>query len=127
MEAKDFVLIYCLVLCVRRQKSKQKMRLMCALALSVCIPTHSYMMTCLPWIMALRRNHPTLHCKYDEVSAILIGDGLNTYSFYLLANAHFAPSVVAELISCLAENGGIGGMVLGQALDCHFEHTTLPL
>ena len=94
-----------------------------------CLHTYSLIHDDLPAMdnAALRRNHPTLHCKYDEVSAILIGDGLNTYSFYLLANAHFAPSVVAELISCLAENGGIGGMVLGQALDCYFEHTTLPL
>lgn len=94
-----------------------------------CLHTYSLIHDDLPSMdnAALRRNHPTLHCKYDEASAILIGDGLNTYSFYLLANARFAPSVIVALISCLSENGGIGGMVLGQALDCYFENTTLSL
>lgn len=94
-----------------------------------CLHTYSLIHDDLPAMdnADLRRNHPTLHCKYDEGSAILIGDGLNTYSFYLLANARFAPSIVVNLISCLSENGGICGMVLGQALDCHFEDTTLSL
>ncbi len=94
-----------------------------------CLHTYSLIHDDLPAMdnATLRRNHPTLHCKYDEVSAILVGDGLNTYSFHLLANACFAPSVVVALIACLSANGGIGGMVLGQALDCHFENTTLSL
>ena len=35
----------------------------------------------------LRRGHPTLHMTYDEVTAILVGDALNTYSFEVLSNA----------------------------------------
>ena len=94
-----------------------------------CLHTYSLIHDDLPAMdnAALRRNNTTLHCKYDEAGAILIGDGLNTYSFYLLANARFAPRVIVSLISCLSENGGICGMVLGQALDCYFENTTLSL
>ncbi|TLD85265.1 polyprenyl synthetase family protein [Helicobacter sp. MIT 11-5569] len=75
----------------------------------------------------LRRGCETLHKKYDEVLAILAGDGLNTHAFYLIAKAQLKPKVKVKLIETLSFNGGIYGMVLGQALDCHFEHQTLPL
>lgn len=74
---------------------------------------------------ALRRGHPTLHTKYDEVSAILAGDGLNTYSFYLIVNAPLSSDVKVGLIKELAFCGGFGGMVAGQAVDCYFENTPL--
>ena len=73
----------------------------------------------------LRRGHPTLHRRYDEVTAILVGDALNTYAFEVLSKAPFSDGVRVRLIRCLAENGGLGGMVLGQAIDCHFENTPL--
>jgi len=73
----------------------------------------------------LRRGKPTLHVLYDEVTAILVGDALNTYSFEILAKAPFAPQTKVELIRLLAENGGLNGMVLGQAIDCHFENIAL--
>lgn len=75
----------------------------------------------------LRRGCQTLHTKYDEVSAILAGDGLNTQSFYLLTKAKLKPKIKVKLIQCLSYNGGIYGMVLGQALDCYFENQKLPL
>ncbi len=75
----------------------------------------------------LRRGHPTLHKVYDEVTAILVGDALNTYAFEVLAKAPFSDAVRIRLIRCLAENGGHAGMVLGQAIDCHFENTPLEL
>ena len=75
----------------------------------------------------LRRGKPTLHVTYDEVTAILVGDALNTYAFEVLSKAPFAPAVQVELIKLLATNGGLGGMVLGQAIDCHFENTPLKL
>lgn len=74
---------------------------------------------------AMRRGHPTLHTKYDEVSAVLAGDGLNTYSFYLIATAPLSSDVKVELVRELAFCGGFGGMVTGQAVDCHFENTPL--
>ncbi len=75
----------------------------------------------------LRRGKPTLHKSYDEVTAILAGDALNTYAFEVLSNAPFSDNVRVRLIRSLAENGGIGGMVLGQAIDCHFENHPLRL
>lgn len=69
----------------------------------------------------LRRGHPTLHVQYDEVTATLVGDGLNTYAFYLISQAALDAKVRIDLVAELAKYGGIDGMVLGQALDCHFE------
>lgn len=75
----------------------------------------------------LRRGAKTLHIKYDEAGAILIGDALNTHSFYLLSTSKFKPKIKTKLIKSLSYNGGVFGMVLGQALDCHFENHTLPI
>jgi len=73
----------------------------------------------------LRRGNPTLHVSYDEVTAILVGDALNTYSFEILSNAPFSDSTRVKLIRELATNGGLNGMVLGQAIDCYFENQPL--
>jgi farnesyl diphosphate synthase len=73
----------------------------------------------------LRRGKPTLHVTYDEVTAILVGDALNTYSFEVLSNAPFSDEVKVKLIRQLAQNGGLNGMVLGQAIDCYFENKPL--
>jgi len=73
----------------------------------------------------LRRGHPTLHVTFDEVTAILVGDALNTYSFEVLSNAPFSDYTRVQLIRELASNGGLNGMVLGQAIDCYFENSPL--
>ncbi len=73
----------------------------------------------------LRRGKPTLHVSFDEVTAILVGDALNTYSFEVLANAPFSDATRVKLIRELASNGGLNGMVLGQAIDCYFENRPL--
>jgi len=73
----------------------------------------------------LRRGKPTLHIVYDEVTAILVGDALNTYSFEVLSNAPFSDATRVKLIRELASNGGLNGMVLGQAIDCYFENSPL--
>ena len=75
----------------------------------------------------LRRGHPTLHVVFDEVTAILVGDALNTYAFEVLSNAPFSDNVRVKLIRELAVNGGLNGMVLGQAIDCHFENQPLSI
>ncbi len=75
----------------------------------------------------LRRGKQTLHIKYDEVTAILVGDALNTYAFEVLCTSAFSDEVRVKLIRCLSVNGGLGGMVLGQAIDCHFENQPLDL
>ena len=75
----------------------------------------------------LRRGNPTLHKTYDEVTAILVGDALNTHSFNLLANASLSNDVKIELIKTLSNDGGIDGMIIGQAIDCYFENQKIEL
>ena len=75
----------------------------------------------------LRRGHPTLHKTYDEVTAILVGDALNTHSFNLIANAPLSNDVKIDLIKILSSDGGIDGMIIGQAIDCYFENHKLEL
>lgn len=73
----------------------------------------------------MRRGHPTLHVSYDETTAVLIGDALNTHAFYCLANAPLSAEIKIKLVSILSSDAGIYGMVLGQAIDCFFEGTPL--
>ena len=75
----------------------------------------------------LRRGHPTLHKRYDEVTAILAGDALNSDAFYLIAKAPLREDVKIKLIELLARDGGSRGMVLGQAIDCYFENIPLTI
>ncbi|MBL8573336.1 MAG: polyprenyl synthetase family protein [Hyphomicrobiaceae bacterium] len=67
----------------------------------------------------IRRGKPTLHRAFDEATAILAGDGLNTLAFDLLADPETDPdpAVRADLVLTLARAAGIGGMVGGQMLD----------
>lgn len=73
----------------------------------------------------LRRGVETLHVRYDEVTALLVGDALNTHAFYMLSIAPLSADVKVELIKSLSLNGGASGMVLGQAIDCYFEDTKI--
>jgi len=73
----------------------------------------------------LRRGHPTLHITYDEVTAVLAGDALNTDAFYKISTAPLSAQTRIELVEVLAKNGGSGGMVIGQAIDCEFEDMVL--
>jgi len=73
----------------------------------------------------LRRGFPTLHTKYGEALAILAGDALNTHAFLLLAESAFRDDIKVELVKILSRNGGSGGMVLGQAIDLHYEKRRL--
>lgn len=65
----------------------------------------------------LRRGKPTCHIAYNEATAILAGDGLQTLAFELLAHTQFPPAIQIELIKTLAWGSGAEGMVLGQAID----------
>ena len=75
----------------------------------------------------LRRGHPTLHKTFDEVTAILVGDALNTEAFNLIANSSLSSDIKVELIKVLSSDGGINGMIIGQAIDCYFENQKLAL
>lgn len=75
----------------------------------------------------LRRGVPTLHVKYDEVTAILVGDALNTAAFGVLADSNLPPQIAIKCIQVLSKNGGLDGMIIGQAIDCYFENKKLSL
>jgi farnesyl diphosphate synthase len=77
----------------------------------------------------LRRGQPTVHVKWDEATAVLAGDALQTLAFGLLSRADAAPSAAArlDLIATLAQASGGAGMVLGQARDIEAESASVPL
>jgi farnesyl diphosphate synthase len=64
-----------------------------------------------------RRGQPSVHRAYDEATAILVGDGLLTDAFGLLASGAYPPPVAAALVAALARGAGSAGMVGGQMLD----------
>ena len=76
----------------------------------------------------LRRGQPTVHVKWDEATAILVGDALQSFAFELLADpATGTPEVRVALIAELARAAGAAGMVLGQAQDIAAETAPAPL
>ena len=65
----------------------------------------------------LRRGRPTVHKAYDEATALLVGDALQTRAFEVLANAQCGADVRLAMISALAAASGSRGMAGGQAID----------
>ena len=66
----------------------------------------------------LRRGLPTVHRKWNEATAILAGDALQTLAFELLTDPAIGPAETRiALVQSLAKASGAEGMVLGQALD----------
>jgi len=68
----------------------------------------------------LRRGKPTCHKAFDEATAILAGDSLQTLAFDILANHQFSQAVKAnqiKLFQLLVNAAGYQGMCGGQALD----------
>jgi farnesyl diphosphate synthase len=75
----------------------------------------------------LRRGFETLHVTYDDATAILAGDALNTEAFYHISKAPLRDDIKIKLVELLARDGGTYGMVLGQSIDLHFENEPLTL
>lgn len=68
----------------------------------------------------LRRGKPTCHKAFDEATAILAGDSLQTLAFDILANHNFSDAIKPKqlkLIQQLVTAAGYQGMCGGQALD----------
>jgi farnesyl diphosphate synthase len=67
----------------------------------------------------VRRGRPTVHVAYDEMTAVLAGDALQSAAFEILAHpdTHADGSVRADLIATLARAAGARGMVGGQMID----------
>ncbi len=76
---------------------------------------------------ALRRGQPTVHVKYDEATAVLVGDGLLSLAFEVLADEATAadPRARIELVHGLAQASGAHGMVGGQKIDLWAENERL--
>ena len=76
----------------------------------------------------MRRGRPTVHVQWDEGTAVLAGDALQSLAFSFITRSDIGmPDVVGVLAGSLAHASGIHGMVMGQALDIAAESATEPL
>ena len=77
----------------------------------------------------LRRGRPTAHRAFDEATAILAGDALQTLAFEILADPRTDPDAGTRACLCagLARAAGLAGMVGGQMLDIEAETAAAPL
>lgn len=75
----------------------------------------------------LRRGKPTVHVEYDEATAMLTGDALQSLAFQLLSEHRLADdaTVQLEMVKTLAQAAGSRGMAGGQAIDLASTGTTL--
>ncbi|GLT17326.1 (2E,6E)-farnesyl diphosphate synthase [Vibrio zhanjiangensis] len=79
---------------------------------------------------ALRRGLPTCHIKFDEATAILTGDALQTMAFSILSDGKLSSEAEQnriKMIKVLAQASGANGMCLGQALDIEAEGRRISL
>src|SRR5208283_3066823 len=67
----------------------------------------------------LRRGKPTCHVQFDEATALLVGDALQSLAFQLLAEHPLCDDPVRQLqmLKLLAAASGSRGMAGGQAID----------
>jgi len=102
------------------------LRAACALE---CIQAYSLIHDDLPCMDDddMRRGRPTVHRAYDEATAVLAGDALQTAAFEILAHpdTHSDGAIRAELVSRLAQAAGARGMAGGQMIDMLAEGRTL--
>lgn len=77
----------------------------------------------------LRRGKPSCHIAYDEATAILAGDALQTTAFEIMSqpNEAASPVVQLEMINLLTAASGQRGMVAGQSIDLHSMNLELSL
>ncbi len=77
----------------------------------------------------MRRGRTTCHIEFDQATAILAGDALQTLAFEILADeaTHKDPWVRCELVRALARAAGVHGMVGGQMIDLASENKNLDM
>ena len=76
----------------------------------------------------LRRGKPTCHIQFDEATAILAGDALQSLAFQQLTElTDMASDSLVELMSILATYSGCSGMAAGQAIDLAATGQTLDI
>ena len=72
----------------------------------------------------LRRGRPTCHKAFGEATAILAGDGLQTYAYEVLAKLQCPAEARVGIIGEIAHaTGTVDGMIGGQVMDLEAEHT----
>ncbi|MEO6227485.1 MAG: farnesyl diphosphate synthase [Thermomonas sp.] len=75
----------------------------------------------------LRRGQPTVHVSFDEATAILAGDALQSLAFEVLAAAPLDARRQVAMLAALARATGVAGMCGGQALDIDATSATISL
>jgi farnesyl diphosphate synthase len=75
----------------------------------------------------LRRGKPTCHKKYDDATALLVGDALQSLAFETLCDNSFAPAQQCQMVKTLAQQSGVLGMAGGQAIDLESVGETITL
>ena len=74
---------------------------------------------------SLRHGRPTLHLAFGEANAILVGDGLLTFAFEIIAKTTcINDAQKVKVIQILSSHAGLSGMIYGQHLDLLFEKRT---
>jgi len=78
---------------------------------------------------ATRRGQPSCHIEFDEATAILAGDALQTMAFEILADplTHGNEAIRIQLVTTLAKAAGLQGMAGGQMLDLQAENSQFSL
>lgn len=76
---------------------------------------------------ALRRGQATCHIAFNEATAILAGDALQTLAFECLATVNLSAELRCALVLTLAQASGATGMVAGQAMDLAAENCQITL
>ena len=69
----------------------------------------------------LRRGRPSCHKAYPENIALLAGDALLTHAFEIIADCELSADAKCQMVSLLAANAGVSGMIGGQVLDLKYE------
>ncbi|NQY51779.1 MAG: polyprenyl synthetase family protein [Piscirickettsiaceae bacterium] len=75
----------------------------------------------------LRRGRPTCHKAYDDATALLVGDALQTLAFESLCDDKLTSIQQNKMVKTLAQRSGVYGMASGQAIDLESTDKTLDL
>ncbi len=104
---------------------------LCTAAAVECLHAYSLVHDDLPCMDDddLRRGQPTVHVKWDEATAVLTGDALQSLAFEILASPRSGidPRIQVRLLHRLSQASGPAGMVAGQALDIAAERAQVDL
>lgn len=76
---------------------------------------------------ALRRGNPTNHIQFNEATAILAGDALQTLAFEVITLGNLPADIKIHLSRILAQTSGYAGMIGGQQADIDGEEADLSL